>query len=85
MICGQYPKLEWRPNPPGQTRTIEEAVAITRRFGVRIPDDVDFFVDEFSYLDETTTARGPRVLPRPPQSPVNWSTCFMGQRAKARS
>lgn len=61
MISGQYPRHQWRPNPAGQTRTIEEAVAIARRFGVHIPDDVDFFVDELGDLDERTTARGPLV------------------------
>jgi hypothetical protein len=73
MIRGQFPSQEWRLNPGGETRTIEEALAIAERHGVRIPDDVDFFVDEFGYLDATTTARGPRVLPRPPESPVTWS------------
>jgi hypothetical protein len=73
VISGQDPKLEWRPNSPGQTRTIEEAIAIARRFGVHIADDVAFFVDEFGYLDKTTTARSSRVLPRLPQSPVYWS------------
>ncbi|MHB1556649.1 MAG: hypothetical protein ACYC61_04105 [Isosphaeraceae bacterium] len=61
MISGQYPKHQWRPNPDGQTRTIDEAVAIARRFGVRIPEDVEFFVDELGDLDERTTARGPLV------------------------
>jgi hypothetical protein len=61
MIAGQLPRQQWRPNPGGQARTIEEAIAIARRFGLRIPDDVDFFVDEIGDLDEMTTARGPKV------------------------
>ena len=73
MIRRQFPKQEWRPNPVGQTRTIEEAIAIARRFGVQIPDDVDFFVDEFGYLDATTTARSSRLSPRTPETPVQWS------------
>lgn len=73
MIHGQFPNQEWRPNLGGQVRTIAEAVAIAQRHGVRIPDDVDFFVDEFDYLDANTTARGPRVRPRSPDSPVGWS------------
>ena len=73
MIRGQFPNQEWRPNTDRQARTIEEAVAIARRHGVTIPDDVEFFIDEFGYLDAKTTACGPRVLPRPPESPVTWS------------
>lgn len=61
MTSGQYPKQEWRPNPDGAIRTVEQAVEIARRFGVRIPEDVDFFVDEFGDLDADTTARTSRV------------------------
>jgi hypothetical protein len=72
MISGQFPKQEWWPNPDRQTRTIEEAVAIARRFGVQIPDDVAFFVDEVGDLDANTTARGPRVT-KPAGMIVVWS------------
>lgn len=82
MIHGQYPRQQWRPNPGGLLRTIEEAITIARRYGVRIPDDVDFFIDEFGYLDANTTARGPRVLPRPPESPVKWSDLVHGRTGR---
>jgi hypothetical protein len=72
MISGQFPRQEWRLNPDGQTRTIEEAVAIARRYGVQIPEDVAFFVDEVGDLDANTTARGPRVT-KPAGMIVVWS------------
>ncbi len=72
-IQGQAPRLTWRLNPPGQSRTIEEAVRIARDHGVEIPEDVEFFVDEENYCDETTFAIGMRVSPRPPDEPVQWS------------
>src|SRR4051794_36379954 len=57
MIAGSAPRLEWRPNPDGATRTIQEACEIARRWGVVIPGYVHFSVDEYNYLDETTTAK----------------------------
>jgi len=33
MVAGQYPKREWRDNPDGQIRTIEEAMEIARKHG----------------------------------------------------
>jgi hypothetical protein len=61
MLAAQSPKRNWQANPDGRTRTIEEAVEIARKFGVRVPDDVAFFVDESGELGEDITARGPRV------------------------
>jgi hypothetical protein len=61
MISGQFPKHHWQPNPDGRTRTISEAVAIAQRFGVQIPEDVAFFVDETGELGADITARGPQV------------------------
>jgi len=72
MISGQFPRRQWRPNPEGQTRTVEEAVAIAERFGVKIPVDVDFFVDEFGDLDAETKTRGPKVT-KPSGATVVWS------------
>ena len=72
MISGQFPRRQWRPNPEGQTRTVEEAVAIATRFGVKIPVDVDFFVDEVGDLEANTTARGPQVT-KPSGATVDWS------------
>jgi hypothetical protein len=61
LVAGLSPTVAWHPNPGGELRTIEEAVAVARRWGVVIPDDVAFFMDEEGDLDETTTARGPRI------------------------
>src|SRR5438093_5928160 len=36
MIAGQSPRLQWQPNPGGQTRTVEEAKAIAKNHGVPI-------------------------------------------------
>jgi HK97 family phage portal protein len=60
-ISGEFPSVKWRPNPNGETRTIEEAVEIARRNGVRIPKDAEFFIDDRNELDHRTTARGPEV------------------------
>jgi hypothetical protein len=57
MIAGSAPRLEWRPNPDGAVRTIGEACAIARRWGVVIPEYVHFAVDEYGLLDAKTTAR----------------------------
>ena len=72
MVAGQYPTREWRDNPVGQIRTIEEAVAIARSFGVVIPDDVEFHVDETGELHKDLTARAPRV-DKPSGERVYWS------------
>lgn len=42
-IGGQGPKVRWKKNKGGLSRTIEEAVAIARRNGVEVPEDVEFF------------------------------------------
>src|SRR5947209_5835942 len=57
MIAGAAPRFEWRPNPDGATRSIDEACEIARRWGVEIPSYVQFSADEYHYLDEDTTAR----------------------------
>jgi hypothetical protein len=72
MISGQFPTREWRDNSNGQVRTIEEAILIAEKFGVHIPDDVAFFVDEEGELSRETTAQGPRVDKRPGEK-VYWS------------
>jgi len=53
------------------TRTIEGAIAIAKRWGVQIPDDVEFFLDEDDELDSTTTARGSRIT-KPEGGRVSW-------------
>ena len=57
IIAGAAPRFEWRSNPDGAARTIEEACQIARHWGVQIPAYVQFWVDEHDYLDENTTAR----------------------------
>ena len=32
MIAGQSPRLQWQPNPGGQIRTVEEAIAVLARY-----------------------------------------------------
>ncbi len=61
MAAGQYPTREWRDNPDGQVRTIEEAVEIAKAYGIVIPDDIEFHVDESGELHKELTARAPRV------------------------
>src|SRR5271157_3685498 len=61
MISGQFPNRQWRPNNLGQARTVDEARAIATRFGIAVPANVDFFPDEYGFLDDNTYARGPRV------------------------
>ncbi|MBI3409597.1 MAG: hypothetical protein HY040_14750 [Planctomycetes bacterium] len=72
MISGQSPRIQWQRNPEGQIRTIEEAKAIAKQWGVAIPDDVNFFEDELKELHETFTACGPRV-DKPAGSTVYWN------------
>ena len=57
MIAGAAPRLEWRPNLDGATRTIHEACEIATSWGIVIPSYVQFSVDEYDYLDENTTAK----------------------------
>jgi hypothetical protein len=71
QIGGQAPKVKWRRNTGGGKRTIKEAVAIAKRHGVRIPDDVVFYQAGKGQLAGTwedlfggggmETARGPTV------------------------
>ena len=72
MVTGQFPRTDWRANSDRKARSIEEAVEIAQRFGVSIPKDVAFFVDEYGCLDEHTTARGPKVT-KPSGTLVVWS------------
>jgi hypothetical protein len=57
MIAGAAPRFEWRPNPDGTTRTIQEAREIAQSWGVEIPSYVQFWIDEYDYLDNNTTAK----------------------------
>jgi hypothetical protein len=61
LVAGLSPTVNWVANAGGLVRSIGEAVEIAQRWGVVVPDDVAFFLDEEGELDNTTTARGPRV------------------------
>lgn len=61
MIAGQSPRLQWRVNPAGQIRTLEEAVIIAKNHGVVVPEDVSISIDESGDLGPALTACGPRV------------------------
>lgn len=69
---GSTPRLDWKPNPDGIVRSVEEAVKIARANGVVVPDFAAFFVDEYGFLDEHTTARGPRIR-KPAGQIVVWA------------
>jgi hypothetical protein len=70
-IGGQGPKVRWKKNQDGLKRTIDQAVAIAREYGVEVPEDVEFFEAEPGELEGSLkgffsgrrfeTARGPRV------------------------
>jgi hypothetical protein len=77
MVTGQYPKREWRDNPDGQIRTIEEAVEIAKKHGVVIPDDITFHFDESGELHKDLNARGGPI----PKSGRSW---HLWQSGKAR-
>ena len=72
MIGGRIPKYEWRPNPDGKTRSIEEACQIARRWGVVIPDYVSFAIDKYSWLDADTTAKT-TTCKEPAGTMIYWS------------
>jgi hypothetical protein len=72
MVAGQFPRRRWKINPDGQIRNIEEAVEIATKYGVVIPEDIAFFVDESGELNNELTARGPRV-DKPMGERVYWS------------
>jgi hypothetical protein len=75
MLEGRGLRYEWRPNADGQTRSIEEACAIARRWGVAIPDYVAFFVDKYGWLDAETTAKT-TTFKEPAGTIIHWSSLF---------
>ena len=75
MIGGRIPKCEWRPNPDGTTRSIEEAIQIARRWGVVIPDYVSFAIDKYGWLDADTTAKT-TTIKEPAGTMIHWSSLF---------
>jgi hypothetical protein len=81
MISGQFPNRQGRPNQLGEARTVEKARAIAARFGIAVPEDVDFFPDEFGLLDDNTYARGPRVTKQAGEM-VLWSDLIHDKTGK---
>ncbi|MGC8643252.1 MAG: hypothetical protein ACP5XB_25620 [Isosphaeraceae bacterium] len=81
MIRGAAPRVEWKLNPEGATRTIEEACEIARRWGVIIPSYVQFFADEYNYLDENTTAKT-TTFREPEGTMIDWSWFFHEKTGK---
>jgi hypothetical protein len=81
-IAGQGPKIRWKRNAGRKKRTIEEAVAIARQNGVRIPDDVEFSEAEPGELKgsltrlitggEMITAKGPDMPSRSGDGYLYW-------------
>jgi hypothetical protein len=61
MVAGQYPTRQWKDDPDGAIRTIDQAVEIARAHGVMIPEDIEFHLDESGELHKDLTARAPRV------------------------
>jgi hypothetical protein len=81
-IAGQRPNVAWTLNPGREKRSIEEAVRIARKQGVRIPRDVEFFEADPGDLqgtlqdlldgDEMETASGPSVT-EDPDGTLSWA------------
>ena len=65
MITGQFPRRIWQPNPDGAVRTMDEAVAIARQFGVVIPDEVESYADDSIDPGANLLARSSRLLKQP--------------------
>ena len=56
-IRGKKPGYEWKPNLDDQIRTIKEAVAIAKKWGVEIPHYVSFHRKPMKHFDADTYAR----------------------------
>ena len=52
----QSPSMTWLPNPGGEVRTIDEAVALAKQHGVHIPDDIHFAAIGQKYLPKGALA-----------------------------
>ena len=83
MIGGRTPNYEWRPNPDGKSRTIEEACRIARQWGVVIPDYVSFAIDKYGWLDADTTAKT-TTFKEPEGTMIYWSSLFHSVPARFR-
>jgi hypothetical protein len=81
MITGTGPSLTWRPNPKGAARTIDQACEIAQRWGVKIPDDVQFWVAPEGYLDRNTTAKT-TTFEEPDGTFIDWSWFYHKKTGK---
>jgi hypothetical protein len=81
MIGGRVPKYEWRPNPDGRTRSVEEACRIARQWGVVIPDYVSFAIDKYDWLPVDTTAKT-TTFKEPAGTMIYWSSLFRKKTGK---
>jgi hypothetical protein len=84
MITGQSPTLRWKPNPDGQVRTMEEATEIAKRWGIDIPGDGVFNIDDEEYLvvrasRASSTAGHPHPLPGLLKTRLFWSKIGIGR------
>jgi hypothetical protein len=81
MIGGRAPKYEWRPNPNGEAKSIEEACQLARHWGVVIPDYVSFALDKYGWLDADTTAKT-TTFKEPTGTMIYWSSLFHKRTGK---
>ena len=51
------PTVKWLPNPGGEVRTVDQAVALARRHGVEIPEDIMFRASPRRSCRRTRTRR----------------------------
>jgi hypothetical protein len=81
MMEGRGPKYTWRPNAGGETRSVQDACDIARRWGVVIPDYVAFFLDKYDWLDADTTAKT-TTFNEPAGTMIYWSSLFHKKTGK---
>ena len=63
---------KWAPNPGGKTRTIDEAIEIARNNGVRIEEDIQFFLVDEKFLPRDTFASYLKTRPKVAGDVVTW-------------
>lgn len=78
---GRAPKYQWRPNPDGRMKSIEEACQLARLWGVVIPEYVSFAIDKFGWLDADTTAKT-TTFKEPAGTMIYWYSLFHKQTGK---
>jgi hypothetical protein len=81
MIGGRAPKYEWRPNPDGKTKSIEEACRLARHWDVAIPDYVSFAIDKYGWLDADATAKT-TTFKEPAGTMIYWSSLLHQRTGK---